>query len=532
MSPRSPRWLWTLLAVGAACSSSSGNGASPDAIAPDSTANEAGAPDSTASDAGPSDAVTPESGPLEASADAGAEGGDAAVDPSVMYKSGARLRAVYLTTQDGARDFRGWRDTQLNLDCQLISAEDFRVRCLPSGAPISFLYSDAQCSQPVLALNAGGTCPSTTPPYVLEGASKTCQLGYRVRTPGAKITPTQLFASSGGSGSGCISQGVSAGSDYYALGPAIAASTYVGATDHQLVEPSLRLNAVFHVADDGARQWQGWVDSVINEPCHPYFFAANDPRCTPSPVAYDTGSTFSDRTCTTPVAGASTACGGPAGQFIERDVPSGGSCGVIVPHFFRKGSAVAVAYAGAADAGTCAAVPDAGAGETYLSVGTEELPSALALIPSVPTGTTRIQPYVFTPAAVDGHPVRMVGYQYKDSMLGIDCYFDVAGDGKTRCLPATYADGAYFNDAACTQPIATFPSDNPCNGPFPAYASVPDTNCPPRTKIFAIGAKVTPAAVYGLNGATCVTRGVSGEFHALGAEVVPSTFASATLVTE
>src|SRR5690349_19903368 len=42
---------------------------------------------------------------------------------------------------------------------------------------------------------------------------------------------------------------------------------------------------------------------------------------------------------------------------------------------------------------------------------------------------------------------------WRDSTLGLDCAFEVASDGKLRCLPMTpfYSSGKYA-DAACTIP--------------------------------------------------------------------------------
>src|SRR5262249_36764419 len=43
--------------------------------------------------------------------------------------SGSRLRAKYLTTADGARQFVGWYDSQRKEDCSFDVAEDGQMHC-------------------------------------------------------------------------------------------------------------------------------------------------------------------------------------------------------------------------------------------------------------------------------------------------------------------------------------------------------------------------------------------------------------------
>src|SRR6478736_6789521 len=63
-----------------------------------------------------------------------------------LYDSGSRLHAVLLDGGDGAVAFRGWFDTQLDIECVFQTAQDGSLRCLPAPSRRGF-YADPQCTQ-------------------------------------------------------------------------------------------------------------------------------------------------------------------------------------------------------------------------------------------------------------------------------------------------------------------------------------------------------------------------------------------------
>jgi hypothetical protein len=75
----------------------------------------------------------------------GGSGGESA---DLGYVSGARIRARYLDGDDGSKQFVGWRDTQLGMDCTYLFAEDGEYRCLPSSILVGGYFTDANCGQP------------------------------------------------------------------------------------------------------------------------------------------------------------------------------------------------------------------------------------------------------------------------------------------------------------------------------------------------------------------------------------------------
>ncbi len=76
-------------------------------------------------------------------------------DPLRLYKSGSRIRARFGETPDGAKQFFGWYDNQLGIDCAFVQASDGQYRCLPT--PILYIsyFADSSCSTPLLAVTAG-----------------------------------------------------------------------------------------------------------------------------------------------------------------------------------------------------------------------------------------------------------------------------------------------------------------------------------------------------------------------------------------
>ena len=118
---------------------------------------------------------------------------------------------------------------------------------------------------------------------------------------------------------------------------------------------------------------------------------------------------------------------------------------------------------------------------------------------------------------------------FHDTTLNADCEPMIATDSTVRCLPANYGYGigAYFADAACTEPAAfvTWPCGNP---PY-VYTSTTYDSCngTQGATVYALSGTAL-ANYYTTNGTTCTSHvPTAGEaFYALGAVVPPSTFVS------
>lgn len=118
-----------------------------------------------------------------------------------------------------------------------------------------------------------------------------------------------------------------------------------------------------------------------------------------------------------------------------------------------------------------------------------------------------------------------------DTQRGEECSFQMASDGKRRCLPTGQLSGSGFHyaDASCTQPIA--PAVSGCSSPALAAIWEASAGCgAPSVRLYSVAAKVTGASIYyGANG-TCtpMARG-EAEYFRLGSELSPSAFVTVTI---
>lgn len=107
------------------------------------------------------------------------------------------------------------------------------------------------------------------------------------------------------------------------------------------------------------------------------------------------------------------------------------------------------------------------------------------------TGTdksgTRLKRYASQQTTADGAQVTTPVAWFRDMKLGVDCRFQRAEDGKSRCLPSSltamdvlninlYSGSLYYLDSACTQKI------------------VASTSCTKNPKYIVAGRTGTPTA--------------------------------------
>src|SRR5664280_530267 len=113
--------------------------------------------------------------------------------------SGSRLKANYYVGTDGSKEFIGWHDSQLGVDCSFVLASDGTTRCMPLGTPsavaiINVAFSDSACSQPVAQVNKGCSAPK----YGYSGGTSVCDRSYVIYQLGSAYTATIY------SGSSCV----------------------------------------------------------------------------------------------------------------------------------------------------------------------------------------------------------------------------------------------------------------------------------------------------------------------------------------
>jgi hypothetical protein len=122
-----------------------------------------------------------------------------------------------------------------------------------------------------------------------------------------------------------------------------------------------------------------------------------------------------------------------------------------------------------------------------------------------------------------------------DSVRREKCSFAVAADGVVRCLPEVAPQFSmftrYFSDARCTQELAELPTG--CRTGYVAKA-VNASACSSGSRVFPIAPTIFTGAVYVDNALGGCTRaagpGYGHDYYAIGAEVPPISFQSATEV--
>lgn len=114
-------------------------------------------------------------------------------NPLRLYKSGSRIRARFGETPDGAKQFIGWYDTQLNINCMFGETSEGVFRCIPTPILYASLYSDAACTSPLFMTASGCS-------MVAEWGMTTDECGrvHRIFKRGAVYTDTVAYAKSNG----------------------------------------------------------------------------------------------------------------------------------------------------------------------------------------------------------------------------------------------------------------------------------------------------------------------------------------------
>ena len=135
------------------------------------------------------------------------------------YENGTRLRARVYVGADGSKQFIGWRDTELDIDCTFGRAPGGDYRCFPS---------DAVFNSGTYFTNSGCTTEAVVaqcePQYVYR-LQPGCD-GARIISAVGAESPS-LFVKSGAN---CVSTAPAPGSTVYAVGSDISGSTFAAAS--------------------------------------------------------------------------------------------------------------------------------------------------------------------------------------------------------------------------------------------------------------------------------------------------------------
>jgi len=125
---------------------------------------------------------------------------------------------------------------------------------------------------------------------------------------------------------------------------------------------------------------------------------------------------------------------------------------------------------------------------------------------------------------------------YYDKQLKTNCYFQIASDGKNRCLPLINHAGFYSNSLCSDSREVAMISKGSCAPEFIGVIVVPDNKCPlsSKVKIYNVGAKIVVPAIdfviYYRSGDSCVSVSIplssypDYDFYTVGSEIPPTNY--------
>jgi hypothetical protein len=401
-------------------------------------------------------------------ADAGTDAGVFDPNPDDVV-SGTRLHARW-EVAGGARRLIGWRDTQLDLDCDFSQFVSGRKHyCLPPMLELqagdSPEFADAQCTQRV-AFNLSNPQPCTTASYVMDVPVDVCaneptffsssplDAGVAYKLEDGGCTPLTLSSAA------------------FAVGAAVPSATFVSAIETPSTDGQFWL-----VTTDGARQpWGGWdgMHAVVPFP----FDVDGGMRWAPWMVAYAGEFSFSDATCTTPVAVKDTSSSHCPLDGVELFASQ--TCGPELAGYVAIGAQLTDVFA--STGGMCEATPTTGA--AYYSVGARLTGFRVADMSFIGDGGVQVAYSTLDDKAIrQGRLAALL-----DNGPVPDTFFDVASqlpcsalpgsDGKLRCIPAPSGLAPSFLDGACTQRVLTVASADPSCATSPVPNLYVDQDAP------------------------------------------------------
>ena len=472
-------------------------------------------------DAGTGDGSTPDAvSPL---VDAAPDGPTA----SLEYRGGTRLRPV-VTTGGGAKLFSRFHDSMLDVDCTYETLLDGARHCAPTSTqPGRVYFLDATCTQKILGWPA--SCAPTTPAKYAEYTNYDIACSApEVLELGVASAPATTYEKQNGTCAAYAGPALT----YRSVTRTVAPSELVTGTVAR--EPrGKQLFATYIDGSDGSRQPFAIEDSAPHAGrCDEMKMSDSSMRCAPTKLAFIEG-LFGEATCTTEAAyepGYTADCILPPVAILAS---LQGTCsGFYAAKYFEVGAKLAgPVYQGSP--ASCTVYPGLAAESRFYGKGAAIADTAFAALKHVHGSGTPLD--IDSLAVETGETLHASSFW--DPAHAFACAASKASDGKTRCA-SRQADVLDFADAACAQPLATVDHTNAgCAAAVaPAYVSlsVPTADlCGPASlRLWRVGAKVSPAQVYGGSSCTGHPPSAGVDYYATTTEVPAAELVELTELTE
>ncbi|WP_342381075.1 hypothetical protein NVS55_15490 [Myxococcus stipitatus] len=412
------------------------------------------------------------------------EGGPGGKTPIELFKSGSRIKARGITTNDGLRWIERMHDSQRQADCSWEKAgPDGAYYCvshegqftLPAPGSRGDFYADARCTEG-LRVN-WGPMPSGAV-LTKRGA---CGELPRFHALGELVTATPYYLDL--NTGACIPRALSAGYVAYRAGAEVpAGNLYVRGQLTQKWSGS-GFTLLYVDGEDGSSGIHRIRDTARDTECAIERASDQKLRCLPS--GSSTALSFgglrmsANATCTEQAVG--TLCDTPRFAAITSEARCSPTTAT-----HDIGTELSQVYARYGD--SCEPSPIQSSGWRYFSPG-KELPAATWLeaqeLDLKTYGRLKVRG-----AQLGG--VLQLPREIHDTQLGVECGFRSDVEGTPRCFPLTEAsvtrgNDGHYADAACTRLLARTPHQ-PCTAPRFAHLFDDTTGPQPGHRTYALGA--------------------------------------------
>lgn len=416
-----------------------------------------------------------------------------------LFESGARLRAEFWVTPDGAESFAGFFDAELGVRCVVRRSTDGELRCSPRDVLQTTAFADSDCTIPVALLDQG---PQGAQHLMSGDAGQVCTFDEAVTIfqRGAE-GEGQLF---GRDGARCEPIPWLPAARYVEAGPELLPDRFVPVDDVQRVG-SGRIVREVRRAGDGALMTVGAFDQVRGVGTAVSGLVDVPPHWMDRDYASHDGFVAAD--CSTPVVRSYSGCADSRPR-LEFEAPPIFICARI-SRMFQVGEPVAAPFR----SGSCAAEPTDG---QYYQRGAELTLDAFEPVRFVPRSYGRLEEA--RPAGASGDGV--LAGTWTDNTLGVGCSLepDPADPTRGACVPARGRIG--FADPACTAPAVAISS---CQSD-PRYVT------DDQGRVFSVAERLEDGPLYERRDGDCVFASTSATpLRALGRELSRSELARAEL---
>jgi len=429
--------------------------------------------------------------------DGGADGSDAGAVAFVDYRSGTRLRAMFYEVPGGVRVWHGWFDQALGVPCAFVSADDGKLRCLPTGRYVN-RFTDDQCTEPVAYVpDSPSDDPTCGPPKFVVQRTNPCGSTFAAWVVGAATTVTSAVKASQ---DGACDKQAAPDAQGYAVSRK-ASSDFVSAT--MVVEArTAELGVTYYEAEDGARQPVSPYDRNRLSPCD----AAGgedeySQRCVPRHTAEARSLYYSDESCTEQVADVTACAADEVSAVMMIAVTEQPQYYYEVRSYANLGTPVASAHTklNPLSCQEAASIPAL----SFFEIGAPIAPWELPKVATVDLGSGRVRARYY--ASSDGQPLTLQALY--DTEIGAPCS-PLPSDSGERCFPGDVSasispSSVLYEDGACLHPSYLVQGDTL----VPAYYATPNatTGCvQPEFAEWLVDPSSTGLSVYYKEIGSCV----------------------------